>query len=53
MVARIVEKSLLYLEAPVRRVTGFDLVIPYYQREREYLPDVFRIASAVRETLEF
>ena len=53
VIARIVEKALLYLEAPVRRVTGFDIVIPYYQREQDYLPDVFRIKKAVRETLAF
>lgn len=53
IVARLVEKSFLYLEAPVRRVTGFDVVIPYYQREQDYLPGVLRIVRAVRETLEF
>ncbi|NTW36945.1 MAG: alpha-ketoacid dehydrogenase subunit beta, partial [Syntrophobacteraceae bacterium] len=35
VVARLVEKSFLHLEAPVRRVTGFDIVIPLYQREQE------------------
>jgi pyruvate dehydrogenase E1 component beta subunit len=53
VVARIVEKSFLSLEAPVRRVAGFDLVIPLYQREQDYLPGVFRIKKAVRETLGF
>ena len=53
VVARIVEKAFLYLEAPVRRVTGFDVVIPYYQREQDYLPGVARIMRAVHETLEF
>ncbi len=53
IISRVIEKSFLYLEAPVRRVTGFDLVIPYYQREHDYLPGVFRITRAVRETLEF
>lgn len=51
--ARIIEKAFLYLEAPVRRLTGFDVVIPYYQREQDYLPGVFRITGAVRETLKF
>lgn len=51
--ARLVEKSFLYLEAPIRRVTGFDLVIPLYQREKAYLPGVKRIVRAVRETLAF
>ncbi len=53
VVARLVEKSFLYLEAPIRRVTGFDIVIPLYQRELEYVPGTDRIVRAVRETLEF
>lgn len=53
IVAHLVEKSFLYLEAPVRRVTGYDIVIPLYQREQEYLPDAPRIVRAVRETLAF
>ena len=53
VVSRIVEKAFLYLEAPIRRVTGFDIVIPYYQREQAYLPGVSRIMQAVRETLTF
>lgn len=53
IIARIVEKALLYLEAPVRRATGFDIVIPLYQREQDYIPGVARITRAVRETLAF
>ncbi len=53
IVARLVEKSFLYLEAPVRRVTGFDSVIPLYQRENFYLPSVERIVHAAQETLGF
>ena len=53
LVARLVEKSFLSLEAPVRRVTGFDLVIPLFQREMDYLPGVHRIVSAVRETVQY
>jgi pyruvate dehydrogenase E1 component beta subunit len=52
-VARLVEKSFLYLEAPIRRVTGFDVVIPFFQREKDYIPSVERIVQAARETLEF
>jgi pyruvate dehydrogenase E1 component beta subunit len=51
VMARLVEKSFFYLEAPIRRVTGFDVVIPLYQREKEYLPGVDRIVGAARETL--
>jgi pyruvate dehydrogenase E1 component beta subunit len=46
-----VEKSFYYLEAPVRRVTGYDVVFPLFARENEYLPDARRILQACRETL--
>ena len=53
VVARVVEAALLYLEAPIRRVTGFDTPIPYFSKERFYLPDPERILAACRETLSF
>jgi pyruvate dehydrogenase E1 component beta subunit len=51
--ARLMEKSFLYLEAPVKRVTGFDVHIPLFQKEKEYLPGVERILKAARQTLDF
>ena len=53
IIARINEKVLMFLEAPVRRVTGFDVPIPYFSKERSFLPDAERVLSACRETLEF
>lgn len=53
VVARIVEDSLLYLEAPVRRVTGYDTIIPYFQNELTYLPDPERVVAAALETVRF
>ncbi len=53
VVARIVEESLLYLEAPVRRVTGFDTIIPFFVNEKAYLPDAARIVRAAVETVRF
>ena len=53
IVARIVEQSLLYLEAPVRRVTGFDTIIPYFSNELTYLPDSGRVVQAALETVRF
>ena len=53
IVARIVEDSLLYLEAPVRRVTGFDTIIPYFSNELTYLPDAGRVVQAALETVRF
>ncbi len=53
IIARINEKVFLYLEAPIRRVTGFDVPIPYFSKERAYLPDPDRILIACRETIAF
>ncbi len=53
IVARIVEESLLYLEAPIRRVTGCDTIIPYFSNELTYLPDADRVVHAALETVRF
>ena len=51
--ARVVETAFLQLEAPVRRVTAFDIVYPGFARERGWLPGPDRVLRAVRETLAF
>lgn len=51
VIARLNEKSFWYLEAPIRRVTGYDLIFPLFAREQAYLPDAERILRAARETL--
>ncbi len=51
IIARIVEKSFYYLEAPVVRVTGFDTPIPLFSRENFYLPHAKRIVLATRRLL--
>ncbi|RME38285.1 MAG: alpha-ketoacid dehydrogenase subunit beta [Planctomycetota bacterium] len=53
IVARIVENSLMHLEAPIRRVTGYDVQFPYFAREQAFLPNAKRIARAAREVLAF
>ena len=51
--ALINEKALLSLEAPVKRVTGFDTVMPLYKLENLYIPDVHRILKAVESVVKF
>jgi len=51
IVSRLVEKAFFYLEAPVVRVTGFDIVIPLFSREKAYLPNTHRILIAARKVL--
>ncbi|MFH1256228.1 MAG: alpha-ketoacid dehydrogenase subunit beta [Candidatus Diapherotrites archaeon] len=53
VVAVINEKALLYLEAPVERVTGFDTVMPLYKNENYYLPDAFAVERAVEKAVNF
>jgi pyruvate dehydrogenase E1 component beta subunit len=52
IVTRLVEQSFYHLEAPIRRVTGYDIVIPLFAREKSYLPHTQRILKAAREVLE-
>jgi pyruvate dehydrogenase E1 component beta subunit len=49
--ALITERLLLHLEAPVVRVTGFDIAMPYFRMENYYLPDVGRVARGVLQAL--
>ena len=51
IVARLVEKAFFYLEKPVARVTGFDVVIPFFSRENSYRPGVERIVRQARALL--
>lgn len=51
VVSRLVEKSFWYLEAPIGRVTGFDVIIPLFAFEQVYLPGAERILRVARETL--
>jgi len=51
--ARIQETSLLSLEAPVERITGFDTVVPLLKLENHYLPSPERIVRGIRKVMEF
>lgn len=53
LIAQINEKALLNLEAPVERVTGFDVPYPLYKLEGYYLPDEKRILRAVEKVMKF
>jgi pyruvate dehydrogenase E1 component beta subunit len=53
VMARVVETAFLQLEAPIRRVTAYDIVYPGFARERGWLPGPERVLRAIRETLAF
>ena len=50
--ARVAERGLYDLVAPIQRVTGFDTVIPLYRLENEYIPSIARVVDAVTATME-
>jgi 2-oxoisovalerate dehydrogenase E1 component beta subunit len=50
--AQIGERALYSLLAPVKRVTGYDVVVPLSRLEMQYMPSVARIADAVRKVME-
>jgi pyruvate dehydrogenase E1 component beta subunit len=49
----IQEQCFPYLEAPVQRVTGFDVNMPYYKLELNYLPDAKRIREGIQACLAY
>lgn len=53
LIARINDDALLYLEAPVERVTGFDVPVPLLAMEDYYIPNPPRIAESIRTVIDF
>ena len=51
--AQLCEHGLLNLYAPVKRIAGYDTVMPLYRLEEYYLPKVEQITAAVREVMDF
>lgn len=50
--ALIAEEAVEYLQAPIRRVTGYDTPFPY-TLESEYLPSAVRVLDALERTMQF
>jgi len=53
IVAVINETAFLSLEAPIERVTGFDVPFPQHKLENYYLPDTMRIVKAIEKVASF
>ena len=53
IIALINEKAFLSLQAPIERVTGFDIPMPLLKSEHYYLPNPKRIVMAVRKVMSF
>jgi len=53
IIALINEKAFFSLQAPIERVTGFDIPVPLMKSEHYYLPNPERIVSAVKKVMSF
>ena len=51
--AQLAEKGLLYLQAPVKRITGYDTPMPYFKYEHYYMIHVGEIVQGIEETLAY
>ncbi|MED4018600.1 alpha-ketoacid dehydrogenase subunit beta [Sutcliffiella cohnii] len=53
VLAIINDTSFLFQKAPVQRVTGFDVPVPYFGFEDDYLPTTNRIVHAVQKVMNY
>jgi len=51
--ASIAEEAMLYLKAPIMRVTACDAVLPLPKLEDYYMPTVERITRAIEEVMKY
>jgi 2-oxoisovalerate dehydrogenase E1 component beta subunit len=50
--AIVAEKGMYDLKGPIRRATGYDVVMPLFRREMDYMPSVSKITDTIREALD-
>jgi pyruvate/2-oxoglutarate/acetoin dehydrogenase E1 component len=53
IMARLNEVAFEYLEAPIKRITGFDVPFPYFQVEEHFLAESEEIVVSIKETLDW
>lgn len=53
LVARINERAFLSLEAPIARITGYDVPMPLPKLEDYFIPDSFRIMKGIESVVKF
>lgn len=53
IVSLINDEALLFLRSPIERVTGFDVHVPLFALEDDYLPSVKRIKVGLEQVMTF
>ncbi len=49
--AIVAEKGMYDLKGPIRRITGYDVIMPLFRREMDYMPSVVKISDTIRESM--
>jgi len=50
--AIVAEKGMYDLKGPIRRVTGYDVIMPLFRREMDYMPSVMKVADVIQESMQ-
>ncbi|MDN4593948.1 alpha-ketoacid dehydrogenase subunit beta [Polycladomyces subterraneus] len=53
LAALLQEQAFLWLEAPIARVTGYDVPVPMFALEDAFRPNAQRVSEAVRQVIAF
>lgn len=53
LVSHVNDTAFLYLRAPIQRVTGFDVPVPYFALEEHYLPTAKRVLTHIEKAVHF
>ncbi|MFN3396402.1 MAG: alpha-ketoacid dehydrogenase subunit beta [Thermodesulfovibrionales bacterium] len=51
--AFLAEEAILYLRAPIIRITGYDVVMPFPKLEDHYMPTIERIRNGIEDSLRY
>jgi pyruvate dehydrogenase E1 component beta subunit len=51
IITRLMEKAFYYLEVPIVRVTGYDVITPLFSRENAYIPNANRILRSAKKVM--
>lgn len=53
IVSLINDEALMYLRAPIQRITGFDVPVPQFSLEDVYVPTVGRVREGIAAAIQF
>ncbi|WP_217586300.1 alpha-ketoacid dehydrogenase subunit beta [Lentibacillus saliphilus] len=53
IVSLINDEAFLYLRAPIERVTGFDVPVPFFALEDQYMPNTARVLKQIERAVNF